>query len=180
MQRFDVPLVYGSTVSTVTRTVASGDYANYWRVIGSAPAGSPDGTPPMYSEAWNSDANNVGVIPIGLWQNVDNAADVTIQSTLDQKAQGDLALAGIVTPSYTLGLRPGAYRWQAPNMGDICPVVIQSGRLNVNANIRVLGISYDIGDDGEEDIELTVGRPTRTLTELVTQADRDADALTRR
>ena len=180
LQRFDVPLVYGSTVAAFTRTVSSGDYANMWRAIGAAPSGSPDGTPPMFSEQWNSDSNNVTVNPIGLWMETDNAADVTIQSTLDQKALGDLALAGIITPSYTLTMRPGAYRWGAPNMGDVCPVIIQTGRLNVNTNIRVLGIAYSIGDDGEEDVEITVGRPSRTLTELTTQADRDADALTRR
>lgn len=185
VQRFDVPLVFGSTVSTLTRSVDSGDYANMWRVVGEAPPGSADGTPPLFSEQWNTDANNVTVVPIGVWQDVENAADVSVQATLDQKAVGDLALSGVLThgqvpASYTFGLRPGAYRWGAPNMGDICPVVINTGRLNVNDNIRVLGISYAIGDDGDEDVGLTVGRPTRTLTQLLTQADRDADALTRR
>lgn len=180
VQRFDVPLVFGANVATVDRTISSGDYANFWRVIGDIPPGAADGTPPMYSEQWNADTNNVTVTPIGLWMQTDNAADVNIQSTLDQKAQGDLAYAGIVTASYTLGLRPGWYVYGKPNMGDICPVIVQTGRLNVNANIRVLGIAYDVGDDGQEDVTLTVGRPVRTLTELVTQADRDADALTRR
>ena len=185
VQRFDVPLIYGSTVSTFTRTVTSGDYANYWRVIGDTPPGAADGTPPMFSEQWNTDSNNVTVTPIGLWMETDNAADVSIQSTLDQKAQGDLALTGVLTggvspSSYTLGLRPGAYQYGKPNMGDICPVIIRTGRLNLNDNVRVLGIAYSIGDDGDEDVELTIGRPTRTLTQLLTQADKDADALTRR
>ena len=185
VQRSDCPLVYGSTVSSFTRTVTSADYANYWRVIGDTPPGAADGTPPMYSEQWNSDANNVTVNPIGLWMETDNAADVNLQATLDQKAQGDLAWTGLLTAgispsSYTVTLRPGAYRWCSPNMGDICPVVIRSGRLNLNDNVRVLGIVFDIGDDGAEDVSLTISRPTRTLTQLVTQADRDADALTRR
>jgi hypothetical protein len=185
VQRYDCPLAYPSTVASFTRTVASSDYANMWRVIGDAPPNSADGTPPMFSETWNTDSNNINVNPVGLWMDTDNAADVNIQSTLDQKAAGDLAWTGVLTggispSSYTLTLRPGAYRWGAPNMGDICPVVIQSGRLNLTDNIRVLGITYNIGDDGDENIDLTVGRPTRTLTQLVTQADRDADALTRR
>jgi hypothetical protein len=180
VQRFDCPLEYGSTVAAFTRSVSSGDYANYWRVIGQAPSGSADGTPPMFSETWNSDSNNVTVIPIGLWMDTDNAADVTLQTTLNQKAQGDLAQAGIVHASYTLTMAPGAYVWGKPNMGDICPVILKSGRLHVNDNIRVLGITYNIGDDGQEDVNITVGRPTRTLTQLFTQADRDADALTRR
>ena len=68
----------------------------------------------------------------------------------------------------------------AISMGDVVPLVVNSGRLNVNATIRILGITYAIGDDGQEDVSLTVGRQPLTFTQLVTQADRTADALTRR
>ena len=44
-------------------------------------------------------------------------------------------------------------------MGDVVPLIVQSGRLNVNTNVRVVGITYAIGDDGQEDVTLTVGRP---------------------
>jgi hypothetical protein len=177
VERDDLALVYGSNVATLTRTISSQDYANYWRILGNQ---TTEGAPQMYAEAWNADANNVGVLPIGLWANVDNAADVSIQSTLDQKAQGNLATSSALVPSYTLGLRPGAYAYGKPNMGDIVPLVVQSGRLNVNTTIRVLGISYSIGDDGQEDVELTVGRPANNFLRLMSQAGRDADALTRR
>ena len=178
--RSDLALVYGSTVANLTRSVDSGDYANYWRVIGDAPPGSPDGTPPMFSEAWNSDANNVGAVPVGLWQSGDNQADVTIQTTLDQTAQGDLALSGVLTPTYTLGMRPDAYTWGNPNMGDTVPLVVQSGRLNVNTAVRVLGITYDVGDDGQEDVTLTVGRPSTSFAALLRANNRDIAALSRR
>jgi hypothetical protein len=172
-------LVYGSTVSGVTRTVNSGDYGNYWRVLGNNGSSDP-AAPQLFSEAWNADSNDITRIPIGTWMTGDNAADVSIQSTLDQQAQGDLALAGLVVPSYSLTLRPGAYSWGNPNMGDVVPLVIQKGRLNVSTTVRVLGISYDIGDDGEEDVSLTVGRPQPSFLKLITAADRDVDALTRR
>lgn len=172
-------LAYGSSVATVTRSVNSSDYANYWRVIGNN-GSSDQNAAQMYSEAWNSDANNVGALPIGLWMNQDNASDVNIQSTLDQKAQGDLALSGILEPSYTLGLRPGAYSMGNPNMGDTVPLLIQSGRLDVNTTVRVLGIAWDIGDDGQEDVALTVTRPTVTLAEILKDAHRDVNALARR
>jgi hypothetical protein len=110
----------------------------------------------------------------------DNAADVTIQATLDQKAAGDLALSGVLLPSYTLNLRPGAYTWGNPNMGDIVPLIVKSGRLNVSTTVRILGITYGIGDDGDENVALTVGRPAPNFLNLFTQADRDVDALTRR
>ena len=109
--RSDMALVYGSTVATVTRTIASGDYANYWRVLGNN--GGDDTAPQLYAEAWNPDSNNTSVLPVGLWANTDNAADVSIQSTLDEKAAGNLALSGALVPAYTVGLRPGAYAYAA-------------------------------------------------------------------
>lgn len=177
--RTDPALVYGSTVAAVTRTVNSGDYANYTRALGNNGSSDPTAAQ-LYGEAWNADANNVTVTPVGLWANDENAADVTVQSTLTDKAAGDLALSGLLTPTYTLSLRAGVYGWGYPNMGDVVPLIIAAGRLNVNTTIRVLGITYDIGDDGQEDVELTVGRPALTLPQLLAQPVKDTAALTRR
>jgi hypothetical protein len=184
VDRLDVPLQYGSTVSSLTRTVSSADYANYVRSLGNNGSADPN-APQFYSEVWNSDANNVTVNPVGLWCLPDNAPDVTIQSTLNQQAQGNLNFHGLLVPSYTLALRPGAYRYGYPNMGDNCPLYIKAGRLNVQSvppsgGVRVLGIDYAIGDDGQEDVSLTLGRPLAELADLFTKADSNVDALTRR
>ena len=178
--RSDIVLAYGSNVASVTRSVNSADYANYQRLVGATPPGGDTDAPPMFSEKWNSDANNVTVDPVGLWMSEADASDVSVQSTLDQQVSGELAESGVLVPSYTLGLTPGAYVWGKPNMGDTVPLVIQSGRLNVNTNVDVVGITYDIGDDGQEDVELTVGRPVVTFGDLFTDLDRSVNALTRR
>jgi hypothetical protein len=185
VQRFDMALVYGSNVSALTRSVNSGDYANYWRVLGQ---GSEDTQ--VFAEAWNIDTTDITVSGLGLWQSGDNASDVSIQSTLDEKAGGvglvtnpsggDLGDSSILTPSYTLTLRPGAYGWGSPNMGDVVPLVVRSGRLDVATDVRVVGLTYDVGDDGDENVELTVGRPLRTLTQLITAPVADVNALARR
>ena len=177
--RTDPVLAYGANVASLTRTVNSGDYSNYWRTLGNAADVDPL-APQLFAETWNADANDVTRIPVGLWMTGDNAADVSIQSTLDEQAAGDLELSSPLIPSYTLALRPGWWTSGAVHMGDVVPLVVRSGRLNVNASLRVLGIEYDIGDDGQEDITLTVGRQPLTFTQLVTQADRTTDALTRR
>jgi hypothetical protein len=177
--RADVALAYGANVSTVTRTVSSNDYANYVRVIGNKGSADPNAAQ-LYSDKWNTDANNVTVNPVGLWQRVENASDVSVQSTLDDKAQGDLAWDGLLTPTYTLGLRPDAYTLGLVNLGDTIPLYVNEGRLAVNTTVRVVGIDFDIGDDGQEDIKLTVGRPPLTLQKVLTRADRDIDALARR
>lgn len=177
--RSDVALVYGANVSALTRTVSSSDYANYVRVIGNKGSADP-AAPQLFSEQWNTDANNVTVNPVGLWMTVENASDVTIQSTLDDKASGDLAAQGLLTPSYTLTLRPGFYSLGFVNMGDTVPLHVNEGRLAVDTTIRIVGIDYSIGDDGNEDVQLTVGRPPQTLAKLLRASDRDIDALARR
>jgi hypothetical protein len=175
ISRRDVVLAYGSSVAALTRTASSVDYANYWRVIGDN--GGAEGAPQMYAEAWNADANDVGRIPVGLWQGAANESDVSVAATLQEKADGDLERGGVLVPSYTLTLRPG---WEPPAMGDTVPLQIRSGRLDVSATVRVMAINYAIGDDGQEDIEMVVGRPALTLTALFRQQKRDIDALARR
>lgn len=177
--RSDMALQYGSTVSAFTRTVSSSDYANYVRMLGNNQSSDPT-VPQVFSEAWNQDANNVTVNPVGLWAAAENASDVTIQSTLDDQAQGYLDLNGILVPSYTLTMRAGAYRYGYPNMGDVVPFIAQVGRLNVNTTVRVVGIAYAIGEDGDETVELTVGRPATTLANLFSKSQSNIDALARR
>jgi hypothetical protein len=170
-----IALQYGSTVATVQRNVDSASYANLIRVLGNNSSSAP--TPQLFSEGRTFDA---ATSPAGLWMLADDAADVTVAQALLEKAQGDLNLYAVLVPSYTLGLAPGAYTWGSPNMGDTVPLLIQSGRLGVNTTIRVLGISYLIGDDGQEDVTLTVGRPRRELVSLLGEAASSVQALTRR
>jgi hypothetical protein len=177
--RTDTMLMYGANVSSLTRTVSSTDYANLVRVIGNKGSADPNAAQ-LYSEQWNTDSNNITITPVGLWMAVENASDVSVQTTLDEKANGDLAIQAVLSPSYTVKLRAGAYTYGMVNMGDVVPLVIQEGRLNVNTSVRVVGISYDIGDDGQEDVELTVGRPPATLAKLLTGAARNIDQLARR
>jgi hypothetical protein len=178
--RGDLILEYGSTVAAVQRSVNSADYSNYWRVIGAGSNPNDASAPPLFAERWNSDANNVTVTPVGLWMSGDNASDVTLQSTLNEKAGGNLALSGIITPSYTLTLRPGWYTFGNPNMGDVVRLRIRAGRLLVDTDVRVLGLDYEITDDGTENVNLTVGRPDVDFKDLFTRADRDINALARR
>jgi hypothetical protein len=178
--RSDHALVYGATVSALTRSVnpADGGYSNYVRVLGDN--GGTEGAPQLIAEAWNADANNVGAVPVGLWMGVDSASDVKLRPTLQQKADGDIRSQGLLVPSYSLTLRPGWYRPGRPALGDTVPLVIKSGRLDISTTVRVLGLSFAIGDDGQEDVEVTVGRPAVDLSALFRKTRRDVDALARR
>jgi hypothetical protein len=60
------------------------------------------------------------------------------------------------------------------------PLVIRSGRLDISTTVRVLGLTFAIGDDGQEDVEVTVGRPAVDLSAIFRKTRRDVDALARR
>jgi hypothetical protein len=172
--RTDMALVYGGNVSSLTRTLSSADYANrVWAIGKKADAYAPQ----LRSDAYNADAYGR---TLGGWMSVLNNPDVTLQTTLDEQAQGNLALVGDLVPSYTLQLRPGSYMYGKPRMGDVVPLVIQSGRLDVQTELRVLGITYAIGDDGDEGVELVVGRRPPSFTRLFRDTKRTVDALTRK
>jgi hypothetical protein len=186
--RSDNALVYGANVATVGRAVNSDDYANMTQSAGNNQSASA-GTAALYAEALNADANPANPT-VGLWQAVDTGngdviADVGTgtpgtSATLNQRVAGDLNRDGVLIPVYTLGLRPRWWYQGALNMGDTVGLVIKKGRLNVNTQVRVLGITYNIGDDGDENVDLTVGRPNTTLIDILGATASDVEALLRR
>ena len=185
--RDDVVLEYGAggagAVASLSRSVNSADYANYVRTLGKAvDSGNDPMAPQLYGELANDDANDVGRIPIGLWEAAENDSDVSLQTTLDEHAAGYLNRAGVLVPSYSVQLRAGAYEHGAFNMGDSVPLVVNSGRLHIGGGttVRIVGMSFDIGDDGQEDVGLTLGRPPTSLVDLMRGTAADVDALARR
>ena len=167
-------------MSTVTRVVDSAAYANYQRVVGAAPLGSPViGHATIVWRGMEHRRVRCTRRPTGCGRQR-QASDVNQQATLNQKAAGDLDLSGVLEPSYTIGLRADVYRDGLFNMGDTVPIVISSGRLNVTTSVRIVGITYDMGDDGTESGPLTVGRPLTSLFDMLAAGKADIDALARR
>jgi hypothetical protein len=175
--RTDMVLQYGGNVAAVTRTVSSADYANTIRSLGNNGSSDP-AVAQLISLQANTDASGVTT---GWWPFADTGpSDVNQQATLDQRAQGLLANQGVLVPSYTLTMRPDGYAWGSPNMGDTVPLVIASGRLQVNTTVRVVGITWTIGDDGQEDVAVVVGRPLTSLGDLLARQTTAINALARR
>jgi hypothetical protein len=180
VERDDVALVYGGNVAALSRTVSSADYANRVWAVGNNQSHTVDPGYPLYqmfSDKYNASASQTAG---GLWMDVLNAPDVNVQATLDEQAQGAVALAGVLRPSYSLTLRPGSYRYGFPNIGDTVPVIVQSGRLDVDTTQRIMAITYDIGDDGDETVGLTVGQPTPSLGRNAKRQRDTLDALNRK
>ena len=174
--RSDVTLVYGGNVANLTRTVSSADYANRIWAVGNKASTDPL-APQRYADQSNATAS---VPPAGLWMHVLNAPDVNVQTTLNEQTAGMLAFEGQLVPAYTIGMRPGSYRYGSPNIGDVVPLVVQSGRLDVREDLRVIAVAYDIGDDGDENVDLTVGRAPTTLGAIFRDTRRTLDALNRK
>ena len=171
--RTDV-LEYGSTLAGLTRSVNSADFANYQRWVGDA--GSSD-APQLFAESRTPDAN---ALPVGLWQATANASDVSDLATLQQQADGARDRSSVLVPSYSLTLAPDVYYQGGFDLGDTVPLVVKSGRLNVNTSVRIVARTFVISDDGTEDVGLTVGRPLTSLRDMLTAASADIDALARR
>jgi hypothetical protein len=172
-----VTLAYGSSVSKVQRQLTAADYTNYWRTIGNN--GSADNSvSQLAGESWTPDAAGTTV---GTFMTSDSASvSSTNSGWLNQSAAGKVGYYSVLAPTYVLTLTPNFYTWGLINMGDNVPVVIFSGRLKVNTAQRILGITYDIGDDGQEDVDLVVARATTTLGGLMRTQNQAINALSRR
>ena len=171
-----IPLAYGINVAQVQRQLTSADYANYWRTLGNNNSATQS-DPQFYGEATTPDAFNLAV---GTLMTADQNADVVLQTTLTDVAQGQLGIYGVLLPTYTLTLVPGTYAYGTLNIGDTVPLVITSGRLNVNTTQRIMGLTFDIGDDGQEDVEVVVGRAASSFLDIIDHVRSDVRELSRR
>jgi hypothetical protein len=174
-------LYYPGNVLAFTRQVASADYSNYWRTIGNNQSANQS-TAQVYGEALTADASGGQAGAPGLWMGGDQSPDQSDPSgvLLPAWAQGQLNIYSVLMPTYTLTLAPGFYYQGAFNMGDTLPLVVQSGRLKVNTQLRVMGITYEPNDDGDEVVTLTVGRAATSLWKILGNQAADIRALARR
>jgi hypothetical protein len=169
----DVVLDYGGAVSAFTRAVVLAEYANSIRATAAA-----DPRAPEYREV-----ADIATRPEGRIELDRGFPDILEQSTLAAKADFLLADASVWRPSYTLTLAAG--RYPGPGvlwLGDTCIVSIRSGRLDEHTVQRVVEIAFDVGDDGEETVNITVGRPDPAgqFTQRMRSTERRLSVLERR
>jgi hypothetical protein len=183
-------LDYGSTVSGVQRSINSATYANYVRSLARTNTGTGS---QEWGEAYTDDALYLSNNPVGLWMHPDSATDLGFGpwDQLRTRARGIVGTMGLMVaegargkrvplPSYTLTLRPGAYYAGAFNMGDTLRLQVRSGRLNINTLVQVVGITFVIGDDGQEDVLLDVGTPPADFVKLMANANVRVSSLERK
>jgi hypothetical protein len=173
-------LYYPGNVTALTRQVSSADYSNYWRTLGNN-QNTTQNAAQLYGEAWTADALGAQASAPGLWMGSDSSPDQAPSGPLlTQEAQGQLNIYSVLMPTYTLTLAPGFYYQGAFAIGDTLPLIVQSGRLNVNTALRVMGVTFETTDDGTELVTLTVGRAPTTLADMLGDQAADIRALSRR
>lgn len=172
-----VVLEYGGAVTAVRRDVSSADYANAIRYTG----GQTDDAVPVVTTPVELDADDIAAVAQGRWDGVYGDDGLILQSTLDDRAAWQLTQAQVVQPTYTLTLRPGF--WDGPShiwVGDTVRLVLMSGRLAVNEQLRVFEMAFEIGDDGSDGLSVTVGGPKPDYRRRATLTERRLRNLERR
>lgn len=174
-----VILQYGAAaVTSITRAVDSGEYANMVRVSGQPPEGSS--TPPATYEGLATGITDPLLYPQGRWDKSFGTSLTTSPAVSDRK---DWLLDDhqVIRPSYTVKLAPNF--WDGPShiwLGDPVRLVIQSGRLAVDTTLRVLEIDVEIADTGQESVSLTVGAPRPDYARRAAANEKRIDELERR
>jgi hypothetical protein len=156
---------YGRNVTDVRRTVASGDFANAIRFSG--------------KEGVASAIRTIAPGPEGRWERQLGNPDLTTTTAINEQADGALALVSAITPSYSLTLAPGAWSPSKVWLGDVIRILVRSGRLDVDTTTRVVGVSIDIGENGEETVSLQLGRYRWRFTDRIADYQVRLDRLER-
>lgn len=157
---------YGRTVTDVRRTIASGEFANALRFSGD------DGVPAVTRVITPGNE--------GRWEDQQGDTDLTTTKALNETADGAIVRASNLEPSYQLTLTPGIWSPGLVWLGDLVRIVIRSGRLDVNTTSRVVAVSIDLGEDGQETVQLQVARYRWRLTDRLADYQYRLDRLERR
>jgi hypothetical protein len=135
---------YGRNVTDVRRTVASGDFANAIRFSG--------------ADAVPATTRSVTPGPEGRWERQLGNPDLTTPASIAEQADGAIVRVSSIVPSYAMTLTPGTWSPSMVWLGDTVRLLVRSGRLDVNTTTRVVGVSIDVSDDGNEKVSLQLGR----------------------
>ena len=93
---------------------------------------------------------------VGLLEDRRQYKSVTVATTLTDNVTEDLRVKKTEQFIYDLTLNNAYNDFGEYDIGDIVPVKIKSGYVDVNVNMRIYGIEVKVSDGGEEQIKLTV------------------------
>jgi hypothetical protein len=157
----------GTTGSNWQRDVDTSTFADALRMTGGTPT---TGTAPSPVEVTTAD---IATRAEGRWD-ASFQTDELDPSLLAARAALQLKGAGLLVPSYTIPLVPGA--WRGPShiwVGDTIHVSLSSGRFTGSLEtLRVLELAADVGQDATT-VTLTAGAPRPDLRRELTRLARE-------
>lgn len=136
----------GGAIVALTRTGQPDQFANAGGALGA------QGTTPATAES-----ATLGTDPRGRWEAVDTSTSIVLQATLDDRAQYLVDRGAQPPTSWSVKLRPGY--WRGPTHigpGDTLNLRAERGRLNVDVRARVYQIDVTPGDEGVENVTMTL------------------------
>lgn len=93
---------------------------------------------------------------VGLLEGRKQEKSVTQQNTLDQKADEYIRVHKTEQPLYDITLNNAFNDFGKYDVGDIVPIRIKYGYVDINTTMRIYGIDVRVSDAGEESIKLTI------------------------
>lgn len=142
-----VVLDYGKAVSSFTRARTAAQFANDLMVTGD------QNTVPAFASS-----AGIATDPAGRWDGVESFPTISDPQTIIDRAPFSVAQRSVTSATLTVNLAPGY--WRGPShigLGDTVKWKAKRGRLNDYVDLRVLEIGIDIGDDGGEQVSMSLG-----------------------
>jgi hypothetical protein len=160
-----VPLVYGRDALVVKANLDPTKYANAVYFTGTS------ATTPAQINVGSFDAD------IGRWDVQKADPNVDLQATIDERAAWELQNDSAAVPSFQVTMRSGSWNPNVLWLGDAVHLVVNGGRLAVDVVRRIVQIDVTLTDDGEEQVQLTIGATPLRLSDLLKQQQATTNAL---
>ena len=166
-----VPLIleYGRNVSHVRRTVTSTAFANAMRYSGGVVNDMPLAV--LREAAPGSE---------GRIERQSGNPDVSLVATLVEQADGAFAEAQVIRPAYRVTLMPGTWSPNRAWLGDTVRLIVRSGRLNVDTELRIMTGIITVDENEGESVEMELGATGASLVRQLTDTNTRLDRLERR
>jgi hypothetical protein len=163
-------LGFPGAIRTFSRSVDPGIYANAVRMSGDSSL-----------TAVRVEASDIATRVEGRWDAQVGDTTILEAATLTSRANDELSNDQAIMPAWQVVLQPNA--WTGTDMvwlGDLVTLVIQSGRLNVNATYRVQEMTFDWDDNGTATTTITLGALPPDRRYLLRTINRRLTAIERR
>jgi len=104
----------------------------------------------------STESDTALITAVGRLEGRKQEKSITGQATLDQKADEYIRVHKTEQPIYDITLNNAYNDFGKYDVGDIVPIRIKYGYVDINTTMRIYGIDVRVSDAGEESIKLTI------------------------